>query len=105
MGYRTRATDPGQKGWNRDEPLAPNRSSKKPPVVADNKLQILDRFAFDNDLEAGVALNLCNGVYYNVSTMHAGGYRIALGTSSASAERTAPSWGIRAPCRQPGSPR
>src|SRR5215207_5055950 len=50
MRNRTRATDPGQKGWNRNDPLAPNCRCKEPPVVPDNKLQILDYFIFDDDL-------------------------------------------------------
>src|SRR3712207_5229330 len=105
VGNRTGATDPGQKGRNRDKSLAPDRRCKKPPVVRDNELQVLDRFVFDNDLEPGIALNLGDGVYCYISTMHAGRCRTSQGTSSVSAKRTAPSWGIRAPCRQPGPPR
>src|SRR5215203_5099339 len=72
MGNRTRATDPGQKGWNRNDPLAPDRCCKEPPVVTDNELQILDYVVFNIDLEAGVALDLRDGVYCYVSTRHAG---------------------------------
>ena len=63
MGNRTGATDPGEKGWNRNDSLAPDRCCKEPPVIRDNKLQILDRLVFDNDLEAGIALDLRDGVY------------------------------------------
>src|SRR5215218_5493184 len=38
MGDGTRATDPGQKGWDRNDPLAPDRHCKEPPVVCDNEL-------------------------------------------------------------------
>src|SRR5918994_5075147 len=84
MRNRTRATDPGQKGWNRLDPLAPNCRCKEPPVVPDTKLQILDRFVFDNDLEAGIALDLGDGVYYYISARHAGRFRIVPDTSSTS---------------------
>ena len=63
MGDRTRATDPGQKGRDRNDPLAPDRRCEEPPVVRDDELQVLDRFVFDDDLEAGVALDLGDGVY------------------------------------------
>src|SRR5215211_4978410 len=105
VGNRASAADPGQKGWNRSDPLAPDRRCKEPPVVTDNKLKILDYSVFDKDLEAGVALDLRDGVYRYISAMHAGEYRIVPDTSSASAEMTAPSSGIRAPCRRPVSAR
>src|SRR5215212_9932807 len=105
MRNRTRATDPGQKRRNRNDPLAPNRRCKKPPIVLNDKLQLLDGIVLDSDLEAGIALNLCDGVYSYISTRHAERCRIVAGTSSASGKRTAPSLGIRVPCRQPVSPR
>src|SRR3712207_708241 len=105
MGNRTRTTDPGQKRGNRNAPLAPGRRCEKPPVVRDNKLQILDRVVLDNDLEAGIPFDLRDGVYCYISTVHAEGFRIVPDTSPASARRTAPSSGIRAPCHRPVSPR
>src|SRR5215208_1674031 len=38
MGYGTRATDPGQKGWHGNHPLAPYSRRKEPAVVADDEL-------------------------------------------------------------------
>src|SRR5215203_2797234 len=38
MGNRTRATDPGQKRRDRNDPLAPDRHCKESPVICDNKL-------------------------------------------------------------------
>src|SRR5215212_573440 len=105
MGDRTRATDPGQKGWNRNDPLAPYRRCEEPSVVPDDKLQILDYIVFNNDLKPGVAFDLRDGVYYYVSTRHAGRYRTGPGTSSTSVRKTVPSSGIRAPSRQPVSAR
>ena len=63
MGDRTRATDPGEERRNRDHPLAPDRRREEPPVVGDDELQVLYRFVLDDDLEAGVALDLRDGVY------------------------------------------
>src|SRR5215208_6158463 len=105
MGDRTRATDPGQKGWNRNDPLAPYRRCEEPPIISDDKLQILDYIVFDNDFKPGVAFDLRDRVYCYVFTRHAGRFRRVLSTSSTSVRRTAPSSGIRAPYRQPVSPR
>src|SRR5215217_4510268 len=38
MGDRTRATDPREEGWYRDDPLAPYSRRKEPAVVADDEL-------------------------------------------------------------------
>src|SRR5215208_6516310 len=103
MGDRTRATDPGQKGWNRNDPLALYRCRKEPPVVTYNELQVLYRIVFDYDLESGIALDLRDGIYCYVSTRHAGRYRTVPDTCSTFARRKASSSGTRAPCRQPVS--
>src|SRR5215207_123645 len=63
MRDRARATDPGQKGWNRDHAPALYRGREKASVVRDDELQILDLAVFDNDLQAGIALDLRDGVY------------------------------------------
>src|ERR671912_1220138 len=105
MGDRTRATDPGQEGWNRNHPLAPYSRRKEPAVVADDELQVLDFFVFDQDLEACVALDLRDGVYRYVSSRHAGRYQIVPSTCSTSAKRKAPSSGTHAPYRRPVLPR
>src|SRR5215207_5694594 len=47
MGDGTRATDPGQEGWNRNHPPAPYSRRKEPAVVTDNELQVLYRIVFD----------------------------------------------------------
>src|SRR5215217_2254320 len=75
MGDRTRATDPRQEGRYRDDPLAPYSRCKEPAVVADDELQVLNFFVFDQDLEACVALDLRDGVYDYVSRWHAGQYQ------------------------------
>src|SRR5215208_171731 len=106
MGNRTRATDPRQKGWNRNDPFTPYRRCKESPVVPDNELQVLDYIVFNNDLKPGVAFDLCDGAYYYISTRHTTDrYRTGPGTSSTSVRRTAPSSGIPVPSRQPVSPR
>src|ERR671910_289364 len=105
VGDGTRATDPGQEGRYRDDPLAPDRRRKEPAVVADDELQVLDFFVFDQDLEACVALDLRDGVYRNVSRRHAGRYQIVPSTCSTSAKRKAPSSGTHAPYRRPVLPR
>src|ERR671910_602416 len=84
MGDRARATDPGQKGWNGNHPLASYSRSKEPAVVADDELQVLYRIVFDQDLEAGIALDLRDGVYRYVSTRHVGRYRTVPKTCSTS---------------------
>src|SRR5215203_3292315 len=100
MGDRARATDPGQKRWNCGHAPALYRGREKASVVRDDELQIFDRFVFDHYLEAGIALDLGDGVYCYVSTRHAGEHRIGSDTSPASAKRKAPSSGILAPCRR-----
>src|SRR5215210_5161363 len=84
MGDRTRATDPGQKGWYRNDPLAPYSRREEPAIVADDELQVFDFFVFDCDLEACVALDLSDGVYRYVSTWHVRRYRTVPGTCSTS---------------------
>src|SRR5215217_9565345 len=105
MGDRTRATDPGQEGWYRDDPPAPYSRRKEPAVVADDELQVLYHVVFDYNLQACVALDLRNGVYLYASTRHARRYRTVPDTCSTSARRKEPSSGTRAPWRQPVSPR
>src|SRR5215203_6587162 len=93
MGDGTRAADPGQKRWNRNNPPALYRNRKEPPVVTDNELQVPYYIAFDKDLEASAALDLRDGVYCYVSTRHDRRYRTVPDNCSTSARTTAPSSG------------